>query len=209
MTVQARCAALSRVQRDRTIPRPGAGARVGFDERGRGEHRVSPARSGRRDASTTDLVAAPSAAAPSKEVLRVEARPRRKRGHSPPDGVQTPHARGPAAHGSPGELLGSARERLHLVLLGSIPADRTSSPTSTRSEFDRSPMILRIGDGQPPDQRRDRQDLVAPARAGGSCTRSITSIWYWPARCSSQSFFRLANAATDFGVCPATYSRRS
>src|SRR5262249_24168327 len=37
--------------------------------------------------------------------------------------------------------------------------------------------------------------------------RSINSMRYLSDRCSEQIFLRFAKAITDFGVCPATYSR--
>ena len=76
-------------------------------------------------------------------------------------------------------------------------------PTSTLSLSERSPMILRMGAGR-------RRTSVGMARiwsvraSFGFWTRSITSIRYLPARCSSQNFLRLDRADTDFGVWPAT-----
>ena len=42
----------------------------------------------------------------------------------------------------------------------------------------------------------------------GFFRRSMTSIVYWHSRCSSQIFLRFSKAVREFGVCPATYSRR-
>src|ERR1700723_155413 len=82
-----------------------------------------------------------------------------------------------------------------------------SRPTSTRSVFDRSPIIFRIGTGK-------LRTSVGIARISSSCarcgcfTRSITSSRYFlPSKCSVQMRFRLASAASDRGVCPAMYSR--
>ena len=58
--------------------------------------------------------------------------------------------------------------------------------------------------GQPAHQGRQREDLIAAARAADLSSRSITSIRYRPARCSSQIFRRFANARSAFGVWPAT-----
>src|SRR5258708_3144814 len=69
-------------------------------------------------------------------------------------------------------------------------------------------MILRIGSGS-------FRTSVGIARIWSFCascgvfTRSITCSSYCPSRCSAQIFFRFANAASDLGVCPATYNRSS
>jgi len=80
------------------------------------------------------------------------------------------------------------------------------NPTKARSVSRRSPTILRSGCGN----FRTRVGMAriwSPAASCGCLTRSTTSILYRPARCCSQIFFRLAKAATDRGVCPATYKR--
>src|SRR5258708_38587221 len=69
-------------------------------------------------------------------------------------------------------------------------------------------MILRIGSGS-------FRTSVGIARIWSFCascgvfTRSITCNSYCPSRCSAQIFFRFASAASDLGVCPATYNRNS
>ena len=84
---------------------------------------------------------------------------------------------------------------------------RKSSPTSTLWVFERSPIIFAPAwatsapaSGWPGFGRR------APA---GVLQQVDDLDAVWPARWSSQIFFRLAKAATDLGVCPATYSRSS
>src|SRR5215216_539222 len=51
--------------------------------------------------------------------------------------------------------------------------------------------------------------IWSPLANWGCLSRSMTSMWYCPAKCSSQIFFRFAKAARLLGVCPATYSRNS
>jgi hypothetical protein len=51
--------------------------------------------------------------------------------------------------------------------------------------------------------------IWCPLANCGVFSRSMTSIRYLPLRCSSQTRLRLAKASSDFGVYPATYSRRS
>src|SRR5687767_6830167 len=79
---------------------------------------------------------------------------------------------------------------------------------STRSVLERSPIILRTGEGS----FRTRVGIAriwSPRDSFGFSNRSTTCILYRPARCSLQIFLRLAKAATDLGVCPATYRRRT
>jgi hypothetical protein len=58
------------------------------------------------------------------------------------------------------------------------------------------------------DESRNRQDWY-PRASCGFLSRSMISSLYFPARCSSQIFLRFENASSDFGVCPAMYSRSS
>src|SRR5579859_944248 len=89
-----------------------------------------------------------------------------------------------------------------------ISISRKFSPTSTRSTSDKSPIIFLIGAGN----FRTSVGIARIWSFRASCgvfTKSITSRRYRPSRCSPQIFFRFASAASDFGVCPATYSRNS
>ena len=68
-------------------------------------------------------------------------------------------------------------------------------------------MILRSGGGR----RRTSVGMArmsSPPASDGFSTRSMISISYWPARCSSHRSFRLAKARSDLGDWPATYRRR-
>src|SRR5262245_35314157 len=49
--------------------------------------------------------------------------------------------------------------------------------------------------------------IWSPRASWGFCRRSINSMRYLSAKCSEQIRLRFAKALTDFGVCPATYSR--
>src|SRR6185437_13489984 len=79
---------------------------------------------------------------------------------------------------------------------------RMSSPTSTRSSFERSPMIFFIGCGSLRTSVGTAR-IWSPAASRGFLSRSITSIEYCPLRCSSQRRSRLRIAATHLAVCPA------
>src|SRR4030043_1403277 len=85
--------------------------------------------------------------------------------------------------------------------------ERMSSPTSTRSVLARSPIIFFSGSGSFLTSV-GMAIIWSPLASCGFFRRSITSMRYFPARCSSQIFFKLAKAVIDFGVCPATYNRR-
>src|SRR6185295_13786483 len=80
---------------------------------------------------------------------------------------------------------------------------RRSSPTSTRSVFERSPIIFLIGVGRC-RTRVGSARIWSPRPSCGFSTRSMTSMLYRPSRYSSQILRRLANARTAFGVLPAT-----
>src|SRR5499433_4241039 len=49
--------------------------------------------------------------------------------------------------------------------------------------------------------------IWSPRASWGFSRRSINSIRYLSAKCSEQIRLRFAKALTDFGDCPATYSR--
>src|SRR5262245_55660464 len=49
--------------------------------------------------------------------------------------------------------------------------------------------------------------IWSPRASWGFFRRSINSMRYLSAKCSEQIRLRFAKALTDFGVCPATYSR--
>src|ERR1019366_6960688 len=85
---------------------------------------------------------------------------------------------------------------------------RMSRPTKARSVLERSPMIFLTGSGR----RRTRVGIAriwSPRASLGFSSRSIASMLYFPARCVSQIFLRLANASVLCGVWPATYRRIS
>src|SRR4030043_739038 len=85
--------------------------------------------------------------------------------------------------------------------------ERMSSPTSTRSVLARSPIIFFSGSGSFLSSV-GMAIIWSPLASWGFFKRSIPSMRYFPARCSSQIFFKLAKAVIDFGVWPATYKRR-
>src|ERR1700749_1452377 len=85
---------------------------------------------------------------------------------------------------------------------------RMFNPTNTFSSFERSPIILRIGSGTF-RTKVGMANIWSPSANWGCTNKSITSIIYWPCKCSSQYFLRLLSAVTDFAVLPATYNLNS
>src|SRR4051794_29799285 len=82
---------------------------------------------------------------------------------------------------------------------------RRSRPTSTRSAFDRSPMIRLIGCGNRLTSV-GTATIWSPRASWGCFSRSMTSISYLPERCSSQIISRFRRAAAARALCPAMYS---
>lgn len=82
------------------------------------------------------------------------------------------------------------------------------NPTSTFSSLLKSPIIFLIGSGTL-RTRVGMANIWSPSANWGCSSKSITSMRYCPCRCSSQYFFKLLRAVTDFGVFPATYSLSS
>jgi hypothetical protein len=93
-------------------------------------------------------------------------------------------------------------------LLFSALCSLRSNPTNTRSVLERSPMIFLTGWGN----LRTNVGMARIWSSRASCgffKRSITSMWYLPFNCSSQINLRLLKAVMAFGVCPATYRRKT
>src|ERR1035437_4352472 len=126
------------------------------------------------------------------------------------------------AHDPPKGLGGHAQPRriTRLVTLGHAPSPSGPSGgnvpvrllipphSSTCSVLDKSPMICFIDSGNFRTNVGIARIWSTLARCG-CLSRSMTSMWYFPLRCSSHRRVRFSSARTDLGVGPATYSRRS